>query len=136
MDTRKPYDNASAAWRLALTLSSGAVLLLWFYFFDPAKADVFLPCPFRLATGWLCPGCGTQRAVHLFLHGDFLAAFHSNPLAVILVPLVGYIFVEYFAGDAFGAVLPEIRMGNAVIWISISLVSAYWIARNMPWWNW
>jgi Protein of unknown function (DUF2752) len=39
-------------------------------------------CPSARLLHVPCPGCGMQRAAHLFLHGDLRASFAMNPLAV------------------------------------------------------
>src|SRR5262249_55872604 len=54
---------------------------------DPATSRLFPPCPFRLATGLECPGCGTLRACHRLLHGDLAAAFRLNPLLLFAAAL-------------------------------------------------
>jgi hypothetical protein len=129
-------SSTSRGARLAMLFAAAGGVLVWFYLFDPSKADAFLPCPFHAATGWSCPGCGTQRAVHLFLHGEFLAALRSNPLALVLVPVVAYVFFSHFAGDAFGRRMPELRFRNSFLWVAAALVVVYWIARNASWWHW
>ena len=45
-------------------------------------------CPFRLATGLPCPGCGSTRAVAAFCRGDLVAAWQFNPVGLLTV-LVG-----------------------------------------------
>ena len=49
---------------------------------DPATTAWFPSCPFYAITGWLCPLCGSLRAVHALLHGAPLAAFTFNPLTM------------------------------------------------------
>jgi hypothetical protein len=39
-------------------------------------------CPFRLVTGFPCPGCGTTRAVAAFLDGRLSDSIEFNPLGV------------------------------------------------------
>ena len=51
-----------------------------FYLFDPEEMAVFPRCPFLLATGYECPGCGSQRAIHDMLHLDLKSAFSQNAL--------------------------------------------------------
>ncbi|WP_164510883.1 DUF2752 domain-containing protein [Nonlabens xiamenensis] len=62
-----------------------AVLTLY-YFFDPAQSSYFPQCPSKMITGYDCPGCGSQRAVHAALQGDWRMAFWFNPLLFVLVP--------------------------------------------------
>ena len=67
-------------------LAAGIVLRV----FDPATSGIFPPCPFHYLTGLYCPGCGSLRAIHHLLHGNLQAAWAMNPLAVLLLPFVGY----------------------------------------------
>jgi hypothetical protein len=76
------------------------VVLFIFYTLDPIEQPIFPRCPFLLLTGYECPGCGSQRAIHSLLHFDFKAAFHYNALMVLAIPyiLVG-IYLQYFGGS-------------------------------------
>jgi Protein of unknown function (DUF2752) len=51
--------------------------------FEPATTWWFPSCPFYALTGWLCPLCGSLRAVHAVLHGAPRVAFGLNPLTTI-----------------------------------------------------
>lgn len=47
-----------------------------------------LPCLFRWATNYSCPGCGTQRALHAVCHGEWKLAWSYNyflPFALLLL---------------------------------------------------
>ena len=136
MKTQITHSSTSQFARRAILLAAVASILVWFYVFDPSKVDAFLPCPFYAATGWSCPGCGTQRAMHLFLHGEFLAALRSNFLALVLVPVVAYQFFSHFSGAACGRLMPELQMRNSVVWFTAAIIVAYWIVRNLSWWRW
>ena len=50
-------------------------------------------CPFRLLTGWNCPACGLQRALHALLHGKFTEALSYNYFFVVSIPYVIALFV-------------------------------------------
>jgi Protein of unknown function (DUF2752) len=66
-----------APWHIALLATLTAVVI-W----DPATTWWFPSCPFHAITGWLCPLCGSLRAVHALSLGAPLAAFGFNPLIV------------------------------------------------------
>ena len=51
--------------------------------FDPATTWWFPSCPFHALTGWLCPLCGSLRAVHALCVGAPLTAFTFNPLTIV-----------------------------------------------------
>src|SRR5439155_16338324 len=48
--------------------------------FDPATTWWFPSCPLHALTGWLCPLCGSLRALHALLLGAPVVAFFQNPL--------------------------------------------------------
>src|SRR5947207_7054778 len=75
-------------------LSLGALVL---FFFNPASpANQWFPkCPFRLLTGWQCPGCGSTRACYELLHLHPIAAFKLNPLMVMTLPFIVYGFLGF-----------------------------------------
>ena len=50
--------------------------------FDPAATWWCPSCPFHALTGWLCPLCGSLRAVHALLIGAPLTALTFNPLTI------------------------------------------------------
>lgn len=100
--------------------------------FDPNAANSILPpCPFLALTGWLCPGCGSTRALHALLHGDLAQALAMNPLLVIAMPLLGWM-----ALNAAGVPMPGRRLlmpwaANPKIWLVVLL--GYAVLRNLPW---
>ena len=63
---------------LLLLGAAGVVLAA----FDPATTWWLPSCPFHALTGWLCPLCGSLRAVHALLTGSPLAALAFNPLTI------------------------------------------------------
>ncbi len=69
-----------------------AAALIAFYL-AAVRATGFMPrCIFKWATGWDCPGCGSQRALHALLHGDITRAVESNlliPFAVAYLAVLG-----------------------------------------------
>ena len=70
------------------------VLTLLYYFFDPSDFNFGPPCLLHASTGWLCWGCGGQRAFHQLLHGNFQNAFQLNALIFPVVLLFGYIVLS------------------------------------------
>jgi hypothetical protein len=72
---------------LCVAAIAGGVI---YFCFDPALSRWFPKCPFLLATGLKCPGCGSQRAIHGLLHLDLPAAFSQNALLVCSLP---YLFL-------------------------------------------
>ena len=73
----------------AVVLAMAALL----FFFNPESARFYPRCPLSLL-GISCPGCGTLRALHYYLHGDFVRAFEFNPLLPFGFVLVSLLVVR------------------------------------------
>lgn len=107
---------------------AGAVL----FRFDPSRSGFYPVCYFHRLTGWLCPGCGSLRALHQLLHGHLAAAFHLNPLLVLSLPLVAW----FGARSAFCAWRNEpslVSIRPAWLWCALAVLLAFGILRNLPW---
>lgn len=115
-----------AIWALLIV---GAVYL---FVFEPGMSGFFPKCPFRIATGFTCPGCGITRALHHILHGHFVSAFMLNPLFVVLSPfllfaLLRYSFIVMRGGRPRPNALPA-----TVIYSLFFVILSFWIFRNTP----
>lgn len=118
-------------------LYPGIVLLVgiigaYLYFsFNPAQNALFPKCPFYLLTGWQCPGCGSQRAVHHLLHLDVPSAFRSNALLVFSIPYVvlGFVFDNHTSLRT--TVLRKHIFGREAIMIVLLLITFFFIYRNI-----
>jgi hypothetical protein len=104
------------------------------YRFPPEEHAFYPQCLFHALTGWYCPGCGTLRAVHYLLHGQFAAALHANALAMMSV-LLCFGFLAYRAGRA-GAIrlsMPsDLSLPTAYVWGALGIVVAFGVVRNLP----
>lgn len=47
-----------------------------------------IPCPFRMVTGWKCPGCGISTMILCMTELDFAGAFQANPFLFVTWPLI------------------------------------------------
>ena len=100
--------------------------------FNPATTWFFPPCLFRALTGYLCPGCGTLRALHQLLNGNVAAAFRLNPLTMLLLPYLGYAGTSSALEIVFGRALPRVFIRPAYIWMLLAVILLFWILRNTP----
>jgi hypothetical protein len=128
-DLARQRAIAATVW---LGLTAGAVFL---FFFNPASpANQFFPkCPFRLVTGWQCPGCGSTRAFHQLLHGHFLAAFELNPLMVLTLPFLVYGLLGFTLSAITGQPQKRVFIPPFYLWAWLVLLIAFWVFRNTPW---
>lgn len=84
----------------------------------------------HVLTGWDCPGCGSQRAIHALLHGDLAGAFGANALLVVLAPFIVLLAVSEFilpSGSRLFRILhsPKLILALAVV------ILGWGVARNL-----
>ena len=103
-----------------------------FYIFDPNKVSIFPPCPFLVLTGYECPGCGTQRAIHSLLHLRIGDALRYNSFIIFAIPyiLLG-VYLEYWGGKNRFPKLEKIFFGKYAVMVVLIGILAYWILRNI-----
>ncbi|MFV8839271.1 DUF2752 domain-containing protein [Salinimicrobium soli] len=117
---------------------SGAGILLLglaavYWTFDPAGSGFFPPCPFHSLTGLLCPGCGSQRAVHHLLHLELMPAWNQNPLLVVSIPyiLIGFGFDHIWTPAGKMLKWRERLYGKKAIMVVLAIVLLFWLLRNL-----
>lgn len=108
---------------IAPVVATGAALL---YLFDPTTAHFFPPCPLRAITGFQCPGCGTTRALHALLHGQFAAAFAFNPMLFVMSAAIAPALITFARGRT-----PRYVTQPWFAWCAAIVICAWWIGRNV-----
>lgn len=100
--------------------------------FHPETSGVFPKCPFLSLTGYECPGCGSQRAIHYLLNGKIGSAFNANALLILFIPyiLLGFIFDLFRFKNKTLLKIRRILYGTTAIWVVFSIVVLFWILRN------
>lgn len=110
-------------WVGAAMLAAYAVVL---YLRDPAGGG-YPACPFHWATGWQCPGCGSQRAMHDLLHLRVAEAFGHNALLVLSLPVL-------LGQWLLGRTVLQHRPPSARNWVVFTwavVVVAWGVGRNL-----
>ncbi len=114
---------------------AGAVALLLlavlYAVVDPATAP-FPRCPFLMATGLKCPGCGSQRAIHALLHADIAGAWRYNALLVLSLPVIAVMLFAQTMRKRNPRLYNRIN-SQWVILTALAVIVVWWIARNI--WN-
>jgi hypothetical protein len=106
--------------------------LYLFFIFDPDTHSFFPKCPFLLTTGFECPGCGSQRAIHHLLHLNILGALKQNAFMVMALPYIFMgIYLEYLGGKKRHPRLEKIFFGRWSAVVVLSVIIAFWIGRNL-----
>jgi hypothetical protein len=128
-DRSRQLAIAATVW-LGLAASS-----LFLFFFNPAlPANQFFPkCPFRLLTGWQCPGCGSTRAFYHLLHLHPIEAFKLNPLMILTLPFIIYGLLGFTKSALTGKPHRRVFIPPLYMWLWLALLIFFWIFRNTPW---
>ena len=99
-------------------LAAGLFVVSVLLFFDPEKSSFFPKCPLYAFTGFKCPVCGAQRALHAALHGDWILALTTCPSLFVLPFLLYHLLFSR-------------SISPAKLRIAIVLLSLYTIFRNL-----
>jgi hypothetical protein len=85
----------------------GLVLLLatagyfWlFYNYRHDNCSTITLCLFKRVTGIPCPACGTTDSITLILHGNWVGAYHTNPLGFLMLFVI-IVFPIWIITDLF-----------------------------------
>ena len=116
------------AWRFLAAIAGTAIVVggVWFLTTQNPEASPFYPpCLFHKATSLHCPGCGTGRAAHAMLNGNWERAMLMNPLLIVLIPAVLAMIV-----------FPQVTRWKFLPALVGGLLAVYWILRNLPGFEW
>ena len=109
---------------------------IFYYFADP-KASLIMPkCILKELTGWDCPSCGVQRAIHALLHGHIAEAFSYNFFFAIAVPLLlltayATIMIKRPKPSAATIKLYNFVTSRYTLLSYVALFFLWWIIRNL-----
>lgn len=101
-----------------------------YFYFNPANTHLFPKCPFLSITGFKCPGCGSQRAVHALLHLDISSAFFYNALLVASLPIIAVLAFSEIKRGTYPSLYSKIH-NPLFIWVYFAIVIAWCISRNI-----
>ena len=97
----------------------------------PSEYGFLPPCQFHEWTGLFCPGCGTTRAVHFLLRGDWKISLHYNPLVILFLPvllllLFQWIYEIFHQKNFHFPFKAKLYLGIAIV------VIVFFVLRNLP----
>ncbi|MBP5687537.1 MAG: DUF2752 domain-containing protein [Muribaculaceae bacterium] len=107
------------------------VVVAFFYFsINPATSKYVPRCVFLTFTGFKCPGCGAQRAIHSLLHGNIVDALHYNAFFLAAVPVIAlYLLNDYT--KLIPSKVGEVITHHYVIAAIGVIAVLWWVLRNV-----
>lgn len=118
-------------WKV-LVFTLAFVVITTLYIVDPLDHLWIPKCPTKLIFGIDCPGCGCQRAIHAFLHGDVIKAIKYNPFIVFALPYaiiaMGY---KYIRNVTLRNKIGSIVESKFMVYTYIMVFSSWFILRNI-----
>jgi uncharacterized protein DUF2752 len=111
--------------------AGGAAAAVVLFAFDPATSAIFPSCPLRVWTGWLCPLCGTLRALHALVHGSLVGALHANAFTTTAVLCAGIASLHDGARPGASSWVATMRRA-AFSAAGIAILLAFGALRNIP----
>lgn len=97
-----------------------------YHYFDPTHSELAPKCMFWKLTGYYCPGCGSQRAIHCFLNGHIWEGIQYNYL---LLPSLLYVMAL--------TILPReskvysMLSGRVACLVIFWVFVVWWVLRNI-----
>lgn len=119
--------------RVRWSLFGGAVLAvgILYFWFNPTMAGWPLQCPVHLVTGWQCPGCGFQRALHALLHGEVVQALRYNLFLIVSMPLLLGVWAGRVLPLRWGLPLQRWVEHRLVLQAYLWLMVVWMVVRNV-----
>lgn len=116
-----------------LLIIGGSALAYGIAAYPPNDQSFYPRCQLHSLTGLHCPGCGLTRSVHSLLNGHLEQAIAWNPLALILVPLLGFLLLRSLLSWAWEKPIPStIRYPAWTAAVIGTVLVLFGILRNLP----
>ena len=109
-----------------LLAAAGVLYLIWM-----RTVGIGIPCPFRLMTGWKCPGCGVTRMAYALAHLRFREAYDCNPYFLCLLPFL-LLYAVYRSRKYICGSDDHYSPAEKVLWVLVLAGAVvFGIIRNM-----
>lgn len=122
----------SISFRIAaavISIAAVSLVIAVYALLDPARLP-FPRCPFLSLTGFKCPGCGSQRALHQALNLNPAGVLHYNAILAIMIPLMLFLLAASLLGSRFPA-LKRAAENKYLGWAVLALTLLWWVLRNI-----
>lgn len=122
-------DNVRNRILLVLAITAALAAGTAYYLIEP-NSGLYPRCMFHQLTGLYCPGCGSQRAIHAMLHGNWSQAWSYNAILPFEIVFIAIIAVAWRLRDRY----PRLHgiLNSRIVIISFLITIIGWtIIRNI-----
>lgn len=109
---------------------AGAAVLTFLGVVDPGQSKWVPRCFFKFVTGYDCPGCGSQRAIHALLHGQIAEAWDFNALLIAALPFLLFLLTVTLNRNRWPRLYVN-ATSNTVIYITLAIIIGWTFLRNI-----
>ena len=111
------------------------LFVLLYRILDPSHSYLAPKCVFKMLTGYDCPSCGSQRALHALLNGEFYRALLLNPFIFFVAPYLLAIIYVTFSKSRLAIAIKPITHHHITITLYLVIYIVWWVVRNTEWWS-
>lgn len=111
------------------------VFVLLYRIIDPAISYLMPKCIFKMLTGYDCPSCGSQRALHALLNGQVYEAVMFNPFIFVIAPYLVAVLYASFSKSKIAISIRVVTHHYITITIYLIIYILWWVLRNTDWWK-
>ena len=117
----------------ALVFFALVFFVFLYKFYSPVDYSFFPKCPFLSLTGYKCPGCGSQRALHSILNLDLQSAISHNILTISFIPYLFFgIIIEKMNTQSNKVLfIKKLFFGQKAIYTVLFIIVSFWLLRNI-----
>lgn len=109
---------------------------VFYYCVNPVDSRFAPRCLMKLVTGYQCPSCGAQRAIHAFLHRRIAEAVSYNLFFIVAIPFLlltvySVIMMKRPSPSRLTVSLYNFCTSRYTIYSYIAAYFLWWIVRNI-----
>jgi hypothetical protein len=125
------HYNRKVKWSIVI-IAVTAIMVVYINY-NPSESQRFPKCPFLQITGFKCPGCGSQRAIHNLLNLEISKAFHFNSILVLSIPYVLFGLILDNLKELSPKMMKwrKILYGKTSIIVVLIIILLFWLLRNV-----
>ena len=126
LQSRAANISRTAASLILISLAASILLL-----FPPTRYNFYPQCPIYNSFHFLCPGCGSTRALAALLRGHLHEALRLNALITLMLPIAAAYAIQIYRSCLNGKPIPWPQPSRITIYTILCITIFFTLARNL-----